>query len=108
MLVAVPAILLVVFLQVQQEFTQNRALRTAFEESVAVRTRLQETLSDLQAIEVGQRGYVITENREFLAPYDSARERIETRRYEPAQGFTTGQARQIESLKDAKLAFAAR
>jgi PAS domain S-box-containing protein len=108
LLVAVPAILLVVFLQVQQEFRQNRELRIAFEESVAVRSGLQETLSDLQDIEVGQRGYVITGNREFLAPYDSARKRIEVRRYEAAQGSTTGQAHQIENLRDAKLAFAAR
>lgn len=107
LLVAVPASLLVVFLQVQQEFAQNRALRTAFEESVAVRTGLQETLSDLQDIEVGQRGYVITGNRGFLAPYLGARERIEARRNKTAQSSTTAQARQMESLEDAKLAFAA-
>lgn len=109
LLVAVPASLLVVFLQVQQEFAQNRALRDAFEKSVAVRTELLETLSDVQDIEVGQRGYVITGNREFLAPYETARGRIVARQATvAARDHVSEEYRRIARLEDAKLAFAAR
>lgn len=105
----VPVGLIVIFLQVQQEFAQNRALRVAMERSIDARTGLLQTLSALQDIEVGQRGYVITGNREFLAPYNAALARIE------AQSRTGKVSRQtVEShdrlarLEDAKIAFASR
>lgn len=109
LLIAVPTSLLVVFLQVQQEFAQNRALRVASDRSIAERTELLKRLSDIQDIEVGQRGFVITRNHEFLVPYSAARTRIETRRQAGTRrGDVEGAFRQLTALEDAKLAFAAR
>ena len=66
-------------------------------------------LSDYQDVEVGQRGYVVSGDRRFLEPYDSARARISERfaRFHSADQAGPDLST-IEELSERKLAFAER
>lgn len=75
-LVAVPASLLFVFVEIQREFAESRNLRASVEQSASARQDLLRMLSDYQDIEVGQRGYVVTGDRSFLAPYCPSSEHL--------------------------------
>ncbi|HTC23188.1 MAG TPA: CHASE3 domain-containing protein, partial [Gemmatimonadales bacterium] len=42
--------------------------------------QLERTFSAMQAVETGQRGFLLTGDERYLAPYDDARQRIEAER----------------------------
>src|SRR3546814_9317068 len=79
----VGALLLLFFLSLATDrgFAQNARLRQDVSNSYDARAALQGVLTRHQDIELGQRGYIITGDRNFLAPYRSAeaRDRKSTR-----------------------------
>ena len=108
-LVAVPASLLFVFVEIQREFAESRNLRASVEQSASARQDLLRMLSDYQDIEVGQRGYVVTGDPSFLAPYDQARARIAARFQGSASSDSSvGGLSAIRQLSDQKIQFAER
>jgi PAS domain S-box-containing protein len=73
------ALLILFFLSLATDrgFEQNARLRQQVSNSYDARAALQGVLTRHQDIELGQRGYVITGNPEFLAPYRSGASRID-------------------------------
>lgn len=64
-------------LSIDQGFEQNARLRQEASNSYDARAALQAVLMRHQDIEIGQRGYVITGDVEFLEPYQNAERRID-------------------------------
>ena len=64
-------------LSIDQGFEQNARLRQEASNSYDDRAALQAVLMRHQDIEIGQRGYVITGDVEFLEPYQNAERRID-------------------------------
>lgn len=75
----VGVLLLLFFLSLATDrgFAQNARLRQEVSNSYDARAALQAVLTRHQDIELGQRGYIITGDRNFLAPYRSAEARID-------------------------------
>jgi PAS domain S-box-containing protein len=63
-------------LEMRRDFERVRSLRQETEQSHRAREELQTVFSLMQDAETGQRGYVISGNPAFLAPYTSASERL--------------------------------
>lgn len=76
---AIGVLLILSFLSLATDrgFEQNARLRQDVAESYNARAVLQAVLTLHQDIELGQRGYVITGDPSFLAPYRSAEARID-------------------------------
>ncbi|MHA6768104.1 ATP-binding protein [Sphingobium ummariense] len=70
--VAVPLILLALAILIGQGFDENDKLRRNVELSHQHRAALQRVLSLHQDLELGQRGYLLTGDPQFLEPYYSA------------------------------------
>ncbi|BDU16561.1 CHASE3 domain-containing protein [Lysobacter auxotrophicus] len=72
------ALLVILLLLAQARRTQEDLLRSnqAFARSAEVLTVLQDTLSALQDVETGMRGYVITGTESFLEPYREGTRRL--------------------------------
>lgn len=70
-------ILLFLALEVSRGFDQNAFFRREAAKSYAARTALQGVLTLHQDIELGQRGFVITGNPDFLEPYRNAEAQID-------------------------------
>ncbi|GAA0735225.1 hypothetical protein GCM10009106_20150 [Sphingomonas japonica] len=75
-IIAIPALLLGVNYLLSREFAETRALRARVDQSYSTRTQLVRLLSLHQDLETGQRGYVLTGQDMFLAPYNRARQAI--------------------------------
>ncbi|WP_447765554.1 CHASE3 domain-containing protein [Sphingopyxis panaciterrae] len=75
--VGVLLILFFLSLATDRGFAQNARLRQDVSNSYDARAALQGVLTRHQDIELGQRGYIITGDRNFLAPYRSAEARID-------------------------------
>lgn len=73
----VPVVLVSTLLLLEREFRQEQRLREAVEQSYRTRADLLTTLSVLQDLETGQRGYVVTGNAMFLDPYRAAKRKLE-------------------------------
>ncbi|HEY8591639.1 MAG TPA: CHASE3 domain-containing protein [Sphingomicrobium sp.] len=102
-------ILFLVLIQVDQ-FRDDRQLRDRVEESHAAQAQLYQLLSVHQDIETGQRGYVLTGNRDFLQPYDDGRARTATtfealKRMAPASPQIARELPGLAELTREKLAF---
>lgn len=65
----VPLSILCVQILISREFDEARAMRATAEHTVATRDRLSELLTLHLDAETGVRGYVITQNPDFLGPY---------------------------------------
>lgn len=65
-------LLLVVGAQLIGEFRASRAVRAEIDRSYETRSQIQRVFSLMQDTETGQRGYFITRDDRFLAPYDNA------------------------------------
>jgi PAS domain S-box-containing protein len=76
-LAAIPAILFLLGKLLSAEFEQSRLLQEEVDQSYRLRFEVQRTLSLHQDIETGQRGFVMTGDPEFLAPYRRASGRID-------------------------------
>ena len=63
-------------LEMRRDFERVRALRQETEQSHRAREELQTVFSLMQDAETGQRGYVISGNVDFLAPYTAAIDRL--------------------------------
>jgi PAS domain S-box-containing protein len=74
---AIPIVLGILGLLLAQEFRQVRDLRNTAIQSYNSRFQIQSLLSILQDVETGQRGYLLTHDPRFLAPYESARLRLQ-------------------------------
>ena len=76
------ALLVIVLLEWQARRTQEALLRAdqAVARSVEVLSVVQGTLSALQDVETGMRGYVITGTASFLEPYNRGLERLDFER----------------------------
>lgn len=61
---------------VQREFDRTEQSRAALEESNRIVLEIQKLFSTIQDAQLGQRGYVITGNPDFLGPYQIAISRI--------------------------------
>ncbi|MCT2558427.1 ATP-binding protein [Tsuneonella sp. YG55] len=106
-LVAVPTSMLLVVMQIRGEFEENRALRASVEQSTDARQDLLKLLSDLQEVEAGQRGYVVSRDPRFLAPFVEARARIAQRfAQDGPAGRSAPELDRIEDLSRRKIAFA--
>ncbi len=81
-------------------FAENARLRQQVIDSYDARAALQGLLARHQDIELGQRGFVITGDPQFLAPYRSAEARIDANidRFEKLAG-AEGQGRLIAQLR---------
>ena len=73
----VVALLAIMGFLVSRSFGETEDLRAEVSRSYETRAELRRVLSLHQDIETGQRGYVITGERRFLAPYEGAGEQIE-------------------------------
>lgn len=73
----VPVVLLLTLLLLSREFRQEQVLREQVQESYQTRADLLTTLSILQDLETGQRGYVVTGNPMFLEPYQAAKAKLD-------------------------------
>lgn len=79
-LIIVPVLLVIIALEIRHEFDRGRQLRIAVNQTYEARLQMQTVLSLMQDAETGQRGYVITGQRNFLEPYDKALQRLEQER----------------------------
>ncbi|MXO70041.1 PAS domain S-box protein [Altererythrobacter buctensis] len=75
-LVAPCALALSLFL-VMREFRQGDEIAAQVENSHRIRAELTDLLALHQDLEIGQRGLIITQDREFLVPYETARPRLD-------------------------------
>lgn len=93
-------ILLFLALEVSRGFDQNAFLRREAAKSYATRTALQGVLTLHQDIELGQRGFVITGNPDFLEPYRNAEAQID-RKLDAFAKLAGGQGQEglIDNLK---------
>jgi PAS domain S-box-containing protein len=94
-------VLLFLAIDVDRGFEQNARLRQDVSESYDARAALQAVLTRHLDIELGQRGYVITGNPQFLQPYRDAEERIEANLEAFAKRAGEGQSRHIAELRRA-------
>ena len=65
----VPLSILCVQVLISREFDEGRVMRATAERTVDTRDRLGELLTLHLDVETGVRGYVITQNPNFLGPY---------------------------------------
>lgn len=76
--IVAPLLLLLVGWALVGEFRSNRAVRAEIDRSYETRSQIQRVFSLLQDAETGQRGFIITGDERFLAPYDNARSELGT------------------------------
>ncbi|MBD3774144.1 MAG: CHASE3 domain-containing protein [Rhodobacteraceae bacterium] len=76
-LLLIPAIFGGLYFLMQAEFAQVRELRSTTEQAIATRDDLQQLLIAHIDAETAVRGYVITQNPDFLQPYNASLERRE-------------------------------
>jgi len=76
--IAIAGIVVFLSLQVGRGFTETQALRAEVIRSYENRAELERILSLHRDLETGQRGYVLTTDPQFLAPYEEASRHIET------------------------------
>lgn len=69
--------LAVVGLEIRHDFERVRSLRQETAHSYRAREELQTVFSLMQDAETGQRGYIISDNPDFLTPYNSAIARLD-------------------------------
>lgn len=100
------ALLILFFLSLATDrgFEQNARLRQQVSNSYDARAALQAVLTRHQDIELGQRGYVITGDPEFLTPYRAAEARIDANfdLFEKLAG-NDGQGELIDALRRTSL-----
>ena len=111
--IAIAAFVIFLSLQVTRGFAETAALRGDVIRSFEDRAELQRLRSLHQDLEIGQRGYVLTGNPSFLAPYEAADRRINgslDRLAAHSPGGSRGPDRiaELERLSEAKRAFVAR
>ncbi len=111
LLSAIPLAMLGMFLLMQNEFRDNRELRRLVDQSLETRADLADLLSLYVDIETGQRGYLLTGNREFLEPHAAGEREIGAafgsleRHASDEPDLSEGVAR-LRKLTEAKIAFA--
>jgi len=96
-------------LELRREFERGRQLRTAVEQSYAARSELQQIFSLMQDAETGQRGYIISGQPSYLAPYTRAEARLRTELPRLNQAYVDDRAQtanldQLETLIGRKMA----
>lgn len=94
---------------VRAEFASASDLRRAFEQTVRTQSLLSEAKELHLDAETGVRGYVITGDEAFLAPYRSAvarREILLSELQTQAEGRSTASLSRLEQLSDQQLALA--
>lgn len=100
------ALLILFFLSLATDrgFEQNARLRQQVADSYNARAALQGVLTRHQDIELGQRGFIITGDREFLTPYRSGASRIDANidRFAKLAG-SDGQEKRIDELRRASV-----
>ena len=74
--IGLPAIVLLLGLLLAQQTVQNNVTDQAIAHSSTVRMHLQRVFSMLQDAETGQRGYLLTGQEKYLAPYTMATRQI--------------------------------
>ncbi len=75
-MLAVPIFLLLASLFLSSEFERTERLREQIDHSYRTRGEIRDIFTLHQDIETGQRGYILTGDEAFLAPYRQARRRI--------------------------------
>jgi PAS domain S-box-containing protein len=96
-----------------REFDRSRELRAAANRSYETRSAIQSVFSLVQDAETGQRGYLITQDPDYLQPYNAAVPRID-KRLEELRGLVGDRPDQLARLdrlerqSDRKLAEMAR
>lgn len=112
LLLAIPLGLLGIFLLIRSQLYDVNAMRAMVERSIERRNYLQLVLTEHLDVETGQRGFVLTGEREFLEPYNAALTRVaatfagleKAERAGAEKGVSTSRLR---ALSREKLAFAA-
>ena len=106
-LVLVPLSLLGVQVLIRGEFNEVRELRATAEETVVTRDELAQLLALHLDAETAVRGYVITGDRRFLAPYEAAvprRDALFSSLRDAAGSEVDARLDRLLVLSDAKLA----
>jgi PAS domain S-box-containing protein len=71
--VLVPLLLILVGSELVNEFDSGRELRAEVDRSYRTRSQIERVFSDLQDIETGARGFILTGEDRYLDPYERAR-----------------------------------
>ncbi|NBW11749.1 MAG: response regulator [Caulobacteraceae bacterium] len=111
--VLVPALLVLMAVELVREFESGRALRAEVNKSYETRLQIQRVFSSLQDAETGVRGYVLTGDELYLDPYAAAAASLgeqETRLGDlfTAQQDQTADFVRLKALADRKMAILAR
>lgn len=111
--VLVPALLVLMAVELVREFESGRALRAEVNKSYETRLQIQRVFSSLQDAETGVRGYVLTGDEVYLAPYATAAASLnaqETRLGDllTAQQDQTADFVRLKALADRKMTILAR
>ena len=109
--IGLPAIVLLIGVLLARQTLQNDATNRAVTHSIMVRTRLQDVFSLLQDAETGQRGYLLTGQEQYLAPYEAATASIgprmaaltRTLKSEPDQLARAGRLQHVIAAKMAEM-----
>ncbi len=101
-----PIALVSVFVLVSSEFERDAELSRLVRQSIETRSDIAALLSIHQDLETGQRGYLLTGQRDFLEPYSEARSRLDGMfgKLEASAGRSAALDR-LQRLSHAKLAF---
>ncbi len=70
--IGLPALVLLIGVLLAQQTMQNSATNRAVNRSMVMHTRLQSVFSLVQDAEAGQRGYLLTNQEQYLRPYNAA------------------------------------
>lgn len=105
--IAVPLLLVAIFLGLRHEYYRSEGLRAAAARSYDRRIQQVELLSRLKDAETAQRGYLLTGDARFLEPYRPAERDVEARlaamRANPDPELPSGYAQQVTQLVNDKL-----
>jgi PAS domain S-box-containing protein len=105
--IAITALLAYLTLEVNREFGRTQTMRADVIHSYETRAELERLLSLHKDLETGQRGYNLTGNEQFLAPYveanrqiDASLDRLATRwRNDPGHRADLAELRRLSGLK---------
>jgi PAS domain S-box-containing protein len=111
--VLVPALLVLVGVELVREFESSRALRAEVNKSYETRLQIQRVFSLLQDAETGVRGYVLTGDETYLEPYANSAASLDDQEARLAELLTTQKDQtedfiRLRALTDRKMTVLAR
>lgn len=77
-IILVPLLLLFAGVELVNEFSSGRELRAEVDRSYRTRLQIERVFSQMQDIETGGRGFILTGEERYLEPYDKARSQLDS------------------------------